>query len=202
MHDYISTTELLSASLSRGFDLGKGQPREHLSYLTKIGLLPPAKKKRNSRGFIEGYYPLTVIDRLEALSKMKNQGMTFSQMKWVLDGRKSMFEAGTIKQLPSSNFYPQDPTSTVNPLSFNFSSPQFSYLPILIIGILLGYLLAVSRGSALPPMINGVSAQDLTVSPTASTSQPAIDTNTESIYVVSVPKSHFGNLDKNINIKF
>ena len=77
----ISIDEVISRAKKLGIDLGKGNSRERLRYLTKIGLLPHAKRKSFNGGPPNGAYPKYVIDLLKEIDEEIKAGKSIQEIK-------------------------------------------------------------------------------------------------------------------------
>lgn len=78
----ISIDDIILRAKKRGVDFGKGDPRERLRYLTKIGLLPYAKRKSFVNGQPpNGAYPEYVIGLLEEINRKLKAGKSFQELK-------------------------------------------------------------------------------------------------------------------------
>ncbi len=141
MSKLIPISQLLHQAKLRGINLGSGHPKTHLTYLSEIGLLPPAIRRKNA-GSLEGHYPIDALDTLEKIESLKSQGLSYHQIK---------------NQLNTPSSVPPSPSFS-NSLAF------------LLIGLILGYLLALNRPTITPP-------------------QPvALDKTDQSLYLISIPK--------------
>lgn len=80
----ISISELVDDFKEKGIALTKGDARVHLRYLGKLGLIPFSKKKRVGK-VLEGHYPEWVAGRLETIAGLKKQGLTYTQIKILLE---------------------------------------------------------------------------------------------------------------------
>lgn len=154
MSKLISISQLLHQAKLRGINLGSGNPKTHLTYLSEIGLLPNAirRKPRHSAG-LEGHYSSDTLDDLEKIESLKSQGLSYNQIKNQLFAH--------IPDIPHTPYLPNN-------------------LVFLIIGLILGFLLA--RG------------QTVTPPPSVLASQVALDKTDQAIYLISIP-----NPVKNLN---
>ncbi len=103
-----------------------GTDKTHLSYLAKLHLIPSAIRRKLSDGKISGCYPESVVGTLQKIEDLKNQGLNYSQIK---------------AQLGIINSSAKEQSGKFN-LALAYTSPIF-----LIIGIILGYMLATSAGN-------------------------------------------------------
>jgi len=89
----ISIDDVISRAKSRNVDFGKGDPRERLRYLTKIGLLPHAQRKSFVNGQSpNGAYPEYIIAILEEIDKKIKSGKSIQELKKEKE-RESLIEA-------------------------------------------------------------------------------------------------------------
>ncbi len=77
----ISIEEVISQAKRLGINLGRGNPRERLRYLTKIGLLPHAKRKSFNGAPPNGAYPRYVIELLKEIDKEIKAGKSIQEIK-------------------------------------------------------------------------------------------------------------------------
>ncbi len=77
----ISIDEVILRAERLGVDFGKGNPRERLRYLTKIGLLPHAQRKSFNGGPPNGAYPEKVIELLIEIDKKIKAGKSIQDLK-------------------------------------------------------------------------------------------------------------------------
>jgi len=176
----ISISDLISKAKQNSIFLGQGDPREHLSYLSKIGVLPRAVRKRTAHGTIEGHYPESILAKLMQIKEMKAQGVTLSQM-----GRLGQLTA-TAEPGPNQTLVWASGDRVYNSLSF------------LVIGLLLGFLWAKFSPTTPPLGQTKYDLQSFLPESTAKTNlslENLIKNGTaDTIYVLSVPKSRFSNL--------
>lgn len=114
--NYLTIKQLMSLA-----DVTKVQ----LAYYSKLGLIPPAVKRKYD-GEMIGHYPAATLKTLEEIKEMKNKGLSISDMKFV----KSVGASA-----PGGR--PGPPTG--GPLQYIFLLLIFS------IGILFGYLLGLGK---------------------------------------------------------
>ena len=177
----ISITDLISKAHQENLYLGQGDPREHLSYLSKIGVLPKTTRKKNSLGRIEGHYPQESVDKLRQISLLRSQGMTFSQI-----GKWSNAHALSFNQ----------PVLAYSPSRGEFSSGPLSFL---LIGLVMGFLLAkattaplekASLTKAVAQQPAGLPVDDSLAKPLTASFLTKQDKSNETIYVLTVSKNH------------
>lgn len=178
----IPINKFIELAKGQGFDFGRGDPKIHLAYLTKIGTLPPSAK-RKINGKITGCYDQDCIQRLLDVEAMKAKGMTYSQI------------AKTIFYHQSSTLNPYPPSSTFHRLG---SNPSILYM---VIGILLGFLISTLNSQGLAEM-RKYSNVSLTAPP--ENESVAIGNKSaeisDSVYIITVPKQNLDKLEKtNIN---
>ena len=77
----ISIDDVIFWAKKSGVDFGKGDPRERLRYLTKIGLLPHAKRKSFNGNPPNGAYPEYVIGLLKEIDEKIKSGKTIQELK-------------------------------------------------------------------------------------------------------------------------
>lgn len=120
-NNLLAIDEIISRAKKSGAALGHGDPKVHLAYLTKIRLLPQAARKKIGNR-ISGCYPEYVVPLLRKIEELKSGGLTYAQIRL---------------QLAS-------PESAKSPMATNYSSAPTSSSPLtfLLIGLLLGFLLA------------------------------------------------------------
>lgn len=81
MSELIAVKELIRKAQSKGIDLGRGDPYNRLRYYTKIGWLPHMVRKSGDTGVVEGHYPKWVLDRLSLIDKLKESGLSNSEIE-------------------------------------------------------------------------------------------------------------------------
>jgi len=113
----ISIEEVISQAKKLGIDLGKGNPRERLRYLTKIGLLPHAKRKSFNGRPPNGAYPKYVIALLKEIDKEVKAGKSIQEIKRERAKREREKEERLLSELYNSPAY--------TPLYRNTPSPVF-----------------------------------------------------------------------------
>ncbi len=184
----------------RGASFGHGDPRVHLAYLTKLGLLPQSIR-RKVNGQLTGCYSKETINKILEIEKLKGKGMSYSQIKLhlTMDDRKLKIvpEDGGSKIEPqylSSTFDSQPLSSTFNHLASN----QSNGVAFLLIGLFLGFLIALGSSKNSPaPLAQGTQVVPDTSSANliklTSSQNP---TGSEPIYLIAVPRQNFSNLGK------
>lgn len=85
----ISIDDLIARAKRIGIDFGKGNPRERLRYLTKIGLLPHAQRKSFNGKPSVGAYPEYVVELLADIDKKIKEGRTIQDLKKEKEKRES-----------------------------------------------------------------------------------------------------------------
>jgi len=142
----ISINDIISRAKSRNVDFGKGDPRERLRYLTKIGLLPHAQRKSFTNGQPpNGAYPEYVIEILEEIDKKIKSGKSIQELKKEKE-REGLIEAPYLMQ---SSFREeieevstpieeiQSPVDEVRSPDKKFKNLIFRTVPILKTGFLI-----------------------------------------------------------------
>lgn len=194
-NNLLTINQFIELARKQGASFGGGDPKIHLAYLTKLGILPQSVKRKVD-GEISGCYPESCIFTILKVEQMKEKGMAYSQIaKAINSNTLSTFQSDT---LPGSEFhYIESNNQAATPNKLNFTSnPSFLYL---IIGLLFGFLLSTLNSQGLAQIRNQAglpSVPQLNESVSVkSTPQPV-----ESVYVLSIPKQNLDNLDKtNIN---
>lgn len=135
----ISINDLIKRARQAGVTFGFGDPRVHLAYLTKLRLLPQAVR-RKVNGKITGCYPEAVLPLLQSIEELKNKGLTYAQIRYKLQNSESeaSYLAPAAVPLPSFQaaraYYPQAGQTAPTTIAF------------LIVGLILGYILASLNG--------------------------------------------------------
>ena len=80
MDEYISIDKLIKQAKSKGVNFGSGDPYNRLRYYTKIGWLPHMTRKADKQGKIKGHYPVSSIDSLLLIEKLKSEGASNEQI--------------------------------------------------------------------------------------------------------------------------
>ena len=204
MSAQLPISKVIQIAKQKKLSLGNGDPEQHLFYLGKLGLLPRAVKKKVN-GKIEGHYGEEVIGQIELVSQLKNRGLTYSQMKLILNSQSftSLTEGSTPKLAEVKTF-------DSNPIAQAFPKYQqlfaSSPLAFLVIGLVLGYLITFKNFSA-PTTSAAAQNTDNTITVTdISALSPAEKALTkvlgssnhqdQTIYVISEPKNSLTNLGK------
>lgn len=223
-------SQIIKQSRAIGVTFGHGNPKIHLAYLTKLRLLPQSVRRKIGNK-IEGCYPESVIPLLKQVEELKDRGLTYSQIRFQIQ-ENQIQETGSGMQVKKQEtgiwertpFSPNSPLPASLPIS-NFQNPVSfpvshylnpasgsNVLAFLLIGLLLGYLLAISNlsrpSSASPasPVTNDKSLIT-SVSPLDDQTKTmlGIITNNQTetqnpIYVIAVPAQNLDRLGKiNIN---
>ncbi|MBI4100096.1 hypothetical protein HY440_03745 [Candidatus Microgenomates bacterium] len=156
----------------------------HLAYLTKLRLLPQTIRRKVS-GKIQGCYPDSVVAMIRRIENLKDQGLTYSQIRFQL----AQPEPAVEKLSPLPAYLPV--------------ASQTSPLALLIVGLLLGYLLAVSKP---PTALPAAALAQAGVSPLDENSKVMVKVLTNSeplaerLYVIAVPSQNFYKMGQtNIN---
>lgn len=77
----ISIDEIIFRAKKLGIDFGKGNPKERLRYLTKLGLLPHAKRKSFNGEPPNGAYPEYTVELLKEIDDKIKSGKTIQEIK-------------------------------------------------------------------------------------------------------------------------
>jgi|SRR3989344_1346840 len=128
--NYLTVNQLISLAKAQGVTFGSAAPKVHLAYLSKLGLIPGAvKRKYNSE--VVGHYPAETLTTLSEIQKMKEKGISYSDMKF--------FNKSNI---------PNPPISNQPNLNSHFSILNYT-IPVLIfaLGILFGYFLGLGKSN-------------------------------------------------------
>jgi len=166
----ISLSQILAAARHQEINLGKGNPEEHIFYLAKRGLVPKATRKR-VKGKVEGYYPAWILDQLRKIAGLKSKGISYSQMKLYLQSEEN---------------HSPSPRALTLPLTSN-------NLAILVIGLILGYLLAQNSAS---PSTNKTTLLDRELPEQARILDQPTAGDESRIYSISLPENSLRFLDK------
>lgn len=146
-----------------------GIDKIHLAYLSKLHLIPSAIRRKLANGKIAGCYPESVVATVQKIEDLKNRGFSYSQI------RAQLALVNSTTQVQANKFN----------LALAFSGPVF-----LIIGVILGYLLAGNNNKQ--PVMATLSENDyqkvLKVAP--------VNHDNQEIYVISVPNQGLYKLGK------
>ena len=202
----ISLSELIAQASRNGVDFDGSNPKEHIFYLSKIGLLPKAVKKTNAFGKLEAHYQPNVVDLFVRIYNLKKSGLAYSQI-------------GKFSNLNINHALPETHADSGQRLE-SYTTTLFpgeqhpggsAGLPnqtvvYLIIGLILGYL--VSANNSLKSNATNLAK---TVEPqtvvTASQANPpsqvlfrllttSSSNNNNDLYLITLPKSNFSKLEK------
>src|SRR3989344_1027093 len=98
--NYLTVNQLISLAKAQGVTFGSAAPKVHLAFLSKLGLIPGAvKRKYNSE--VVGHYPAETLTTLSEIQKMKEKGISYSDMKFF---NKSNIPNPPISNQPILNF--------------------------------------------------------------------------------------------------
>ncbi|MCD6255950.1 MAG: hypothetical protein J7J44_06740, partial [Deltaproteobacteria bacterium] len=122
----ISIEEVISQAKKLGIDLGKGNPRERLRYLTKIGLLPHAKRKSFNGQSPNGAYPKYVIALLKEIDEEIKAGKSIQEIKRERERIKKGLEEKEEEQLLSEYISPLSKPLYPTPLTISEGNKGFS----------------------------------------------------------------------------
>lgn len=201
----LSIEKFIDLGRRNGAGFGEGDPKIHLAYLTRLGILPQTVK-RKINGEMTGCYPENAINIVLKVEQMKSKGMTYSQIAKLL----SVIPANAGIQLAGR----QPHLMTADELDARLrghdaiemshaknliSNPSFLYL---IIGLLFGFLLSTLNSQGLAQMQKQANVS----SGEAQSQTELVKINSQSVgipndvYVVSIPKQNLDKLEKtNIN---
>ncbi len=159
--------QIVKRAREQGASLGHGDPKVHLAYLTKLKLLPQTLRRKIGDK-IQGCYPDYVLPLLSKIENLRSKGLSYSQIRFQLNENQTLV---TAQYPPSSN----------------------QGLAFLIIGLILGFLLATSNSipGYKPTEVPTTDLQKI-VSNQSSSSDP--------IYLIAIPNQNLYKLGKiNIN---
>lgn len=173
-NNLLTIDEIISKAKKMGSSLGHGDPKVHLAYLTKLRLLPQSIRKKVGNTII-GCYPEAVISQIKKIEELKASGLTYSQIRFQLN-KPSIEQNFAFSQRPQ------------------LFAPNYNSLSFLIIGLILGFLLATHNNQPLAQNI-AVPSEHLvkTVEATSSSSDP--------IYLIAIPEQNLYKLGQT-NISF
>lgn len=190
-------TQIINIAKSSGATFGHGDAKVHLAYLAKLRLLPQAVRRKVS-GKITGCYPMSVVSRLLDIERLKNEGLTYSQIRFELQkSRSELIEATPSFHFSTPNH--QIPQANQNTVAF------------LVIGLFLGFLMATvnsigNKTTTVPPIASPVEA--VSVTPVDPYSQTLVNLITSPngranspIYVIALPQQNLDKLGK-VNINY
>ncbi len=135
----LTISEFIEAARKQGASFEGGDAKVHLAYLTKLGLLPSAIKKKIN-GEIQGCYPKDSINKLLEIQSMKNSGITYSQISRV----------PSVVEGPSKLIAITEPLASVG-INLQIKPSNFAYL---VLGLVIGVLVSTLNTSGLAA-ING-----------------------------------------------
>jgi len=183
-NNLLTIEEIISRTKKSGTFLGHGDPKVHLAYLTKIRLLPQTiRRKVNNK--IVGCYPESVPSLLQKIENLRSSGLTYSQIRFQLSN-------GQVVQTPAFSF--RSVTNELAPIK-NYSNG----LAFLMIGLILGFLLAHNNSGGL---VSTAKAATVTNLPTDATSQSIIkvvngdNSSSDPIYLIAIPQQNLYKLGK------
>jgi len=104
-NNLISIDEVISRAKRLGVDFGKGDPRERLRYLTKLGLLPHAKRKSFNGQPSQGAYPEYVIELLKEIDEKIKAGKSIQEIKKEKERKNLIEEIPSLHILYPHNIY-------------------------------------------------------------------------------------------------
>jgi len=86
--DFVSVEKLIKILKEKNINFGKGNPYNRLRYYTKIGWLPHMTRKKNEEGVITGHYPTSVIDTIEKIELLKQEGRSNEEINLTFKKRE------------------------------------------------------------------------------------------------------------------
>ncbi len=173
----LTISEFIKEARRQGASFDDKDAKVHLVYLTKLGLLPSASKKKVN-GEIHGCYPSDSINRLLEIQQMKTQGITYSQMS------KTVIPTEGVAVVEGSRLTPLGMTIHIKPSNFAY----------LMLGLVIGVLVSTLNTSGLNAM-NKV--DNLSLKENVGIENTSDKSN---VYLIQVPKTSLDKLDKtNIN---
>lgn len=138
----ISIDEIIIKAKILGINLGKGNPRERLRYLTKIGLIPHAERKSFNGQRPNGAYPEYVIEILKEIDQKIKAGKSIQEIKKEKERKELLSSYNKIGPIFDINIKPlklaekeKEPVKRKK-----IASIYVSFLVIVITGLLLGFL--------------------------------------------------------------
>ncbi len=189
--ELLTSDALITRAKEAGVDFGLANPKIRLAYLAKLKLIPAALRRKIG-GKLTGCYPPTVVSRLKQIEQLKAHGQSYSQIRFSLDSTTTLTKTSPS---PSNHTYG---------------------VAFLIIGLILGYLVAAVRGPATTPatvlgtttssLVKDVSASNSTLDPTTQEVIRIVNGkkslgDKNQIYIISLPEEkNFSSLERtNIN---
>lgn len=170
MSDLITIDELIGQT---------GSSRIQLAYLTKIGILPKALRKKIN-GKLTGCYPKSVIPKLSEANQMKDKGITYSQM---IKTQGNLTMDQSLEIAPSIT--PAEFTIRLRPSNFVY----------LIVGLIIG-IFVTNLNSNMSTNLNSPFEKIKSGNYSLASPQSA----NEPLYLIAVPKHNLDKMDKtNIN---
>lgn len=186
MNKLLSISELIKLAKLRGINFGSGDYKIHLAYLAKLGLIPPAIKRKNTEGSLEGHYPYAVLDVLEEIEEMKKSGMSYADIK--------NYNKGTSSPVNFQQF------------TSNIQWPYYLALITLVAGVILGFILGRSGQSnqgviSTQQPVPVTSAGTIPISTLIENEDNGDNKEAKAIYLISVPATKYLNKIEGIQIK-
>lgn len=96
MEELLSIERFIELAVKKGVDFGKGDPYNRLRYYTKLGLLPHMQRKVDG-GEVTGHYPLSALDTLLEIEKLKGLGLSNEMVAKKIRGLSANTGANAIK---------------------------------------------------------------------------------------------------------
>jgi DNA-binding transcriptional MerR regulator len=177
-----------------------GTNKIHLAYMTKLRLIPQTIR-RKVNGKITGCYPESVIKQLRQIEELKSKGLTYSQIKYELESDcHPELVSGPLSL--SENPFRHAPEMLKQVQHDNYPViPNFA-LAFLIVGLILGYLLAGFNSFNMNTSPLQLAAAKAVTLPAESDYQKVLrltgnqSSDTQPIYVIAAPSQNIDRLGK------
>jgi hypothetical protein len=114
----ISLEELILRAKKLGIDFGRGDPRNRIRYLIKIGLLPHAKRKSFNNLPPSAAFPESTLEILSEIERKLKAGKSIQEIKRELESKK---EISKKEKIPA-----------IKKFSFSSFFKKFSFPPLLV----------------------------------------------------------------------
>lgn len=172
-NNLLTIDEVITKARKSGATLGHGDPKVHLAYLTKLRLLPQAIRRKIADKIV-GCYPENVLTTIKKIEELKSAGLSYSQIRYQLS-------AGSPVVPNFAPVYPQN--------------DRFSSLAFLLIGLILGFLLATNFSG------NAIKTAQATALPENTNStlvkiESSQNPGSEPIYLIAIPNENLYKLGK------
>lgn len=180
MNNLLTIPEFIKEARKQGASFDSGDPKIHLAYLTKLGLLPAAVK-RKINGSMQGCYPESEVQTVLEVQRQKQSGSTYSQI------------ARIQPNVPTPKI--EQPLTIWNPKSSDFvlhlKPSNFAYL---ILGLVIGIIVSTLNTSGLAALKQN---DNLSLNQSVSLSEKSGNSD---VYLIAVPKTSLDKLGRtNIN---